>query len=32
VNEVLGLIRFAFLALLIFFLLYVTWLIRRDID
>jgi cbb3-type cytochrome oxidase subunit 3 len=32
VNVLLGLARFAFLALLIFFLLYITWLIRRDMD
>lgn len=31
-NELLGLIRFVFLALLVFFLLYVAWLIRRDLD
>ncbi len=29
-NYVLGLARFAFLGLLVFFLLYLTWLIKRN--
>jgi hypothetical protein len=32
VNVMLGLARFLFLALLVLFVLYVTWLIRRDIE
>ncbi len=31
-NVVLGLARFGFLALIAFFLVYVTWLIRKDLD
>lgn len=31
-NVVLGLARFAFLGLLVLFVLYVTWLIRRDLE
>ena len=31
-NVVLGLARYGFLALLVLFLLYVTWLMRRDME
>jgi len=32
VNVVLGAARFGFLALLVLFVLYVVWLIRRDLE
>ncbi len=31
-NVVLGLLRYGFLALIVFFLLYVVWLIRGDVE
>lgn len=31
-NIVLGLARYGFLALLLFFVAYITWLIRRDVE
>lgn len=31
-NIILGLARFGFLALLVLFLFYITWLIRRDLN
>jgi hypothetical protein len=31
-NVVLGIARYGFLALLVFFLLYVTWLMRKDLE
>ena len=31
-NVLLGLARYGFLALLVLFLLYVTWLMRRDME
>jgi hypothetical protein len=32
VNVFLGLARYGFLALLVLFLLYVTWLMRKDLE
>ena len=31
-NVLLGIARYGFLALLVLFLLYVTWLMRRDME
>jgi hypothetical protein len=31
-NVVLGLAKFLFLGMLVFFLIYVVWLIRRDLE
>ena len=31
-NVILGIARFGFLALIVLFLLYVTWLMRKEVD
>lgn len=31
-NVVMGMLRFAFLALIVAFALYIAWLIKRDLD
>ncbi len=31
-NVILGIARFGFLALLVLFMLYLTWLLRKDVE